>query len=59
MTENKMSQNQRLRNVLLERVTYEAPPDNNHKVVRLHGTTESLPVSGPPTCESGISEFRA
>ena len=25
-----------------ERVTYEAPPDNDHKVVRLHGTTESL-----------------
>ena len=24
-------------------VTYEAPPDNDHKVVRLHGTTESLP----------------
>ena len=23
-------------------MTYEAPPDNDHKVVRLHGTTESL-----------------
>ena len=22
-------------------MTYEAPPDNDHKVVRLHGTTES------------------
>ena len=26
-------------------VTYEAPPDNYHKVVRLHGTTESLPLT--------------
>ena len=29
-------------------MTYEAPPDNNHKVVRLHGTTESLPAEGLP-----------
>ena len=27
-------------------MTYEAPPDNDHKVVRLHGTTESLRALG-------------
>ena len=48
-------------------MTYEAPPDNNHKVVRLHGTTESLPerwlllpavsasVNVPPARDGGVT----